>query len=218
MKIFISHSSKDKWAARRISDDLISLGAETFLDEKDIVTGQSIDQSIKNNLKECSDFLILLSPASLKSEWVLLELGGAIALDKNIIPILLYVGANEIPQVINLKLARDINDVNTYCKEVSAKLNSKKPISIKKAPTLNKTKRSVQKFRKGDNVQIISFKPNDVYKGELLIDWEDDMNLFKGQLTKIRRADNDGTYTLEIDKHYEHGGFIWAEEWLLPVK
>ena len=51
MKIFISHSSKDKWAARRISQDLNGLGAETFLDEKDIKTGESIDESIKKHLK-----------------------------------------------------------------------------------------------------------------------------------------------------------------------
>lgn len=52
MKIFISHSSRDKWAARRISEDLISCGATTFLDEKDIRTGQSIDESVKKHIKE----------------------------------------------------------------------------------------------------------------------------------------------------------------------
>ena len=60
MKVFISHSSKDKWAARRIAEDLQSLGVETFLDEKDIRTGQSLDDSIKTHLKDSSDFLILL--------------------------------------------------------------------------------------------------------------------------------------------------------------
>ena len=112
MKIFISHSTKDKWAARRITEDLISLGAEIFLDEKDIETGESIDSSIRKHLKDCNDFLIILSPASLKSEWVLIELGGALALEKKVIPILLYVGANEMPNAINLKLARDINQLN----------------------------------------------------------------------------------------------------------
>src|SRR5687768_14778046 len=109
MKIFISHSSKDKWAARRISEDLMTFGSETFLDEKDIETGQSIDSSIRKHLKTCDDFLIIISPASIKSEWVLIELGGALALEKKVIPILLYVGANEMPNAINLKLARDIN-------------------------------------------------------------------------------------------------------------
>ena len=47
MKVFISHSSKDKWAARRISQDLLQMGIESFLDEKDIETGDAIDESIQ---------------------------------------------------------------------------------------------------------------------------------------------------------------------------
>ena len=108
MKIFVSHSSKDKWAARRIAAEVESLGAKVFIDEKDIETGQSIDSAIKKHLTEADDFVLLLSPASLKSEWVLLELGGAMALGKNIVPILMYVGANELPKAITLRLARDI--------------------------------------------------------------------------------------------------------------
>ena len=41
MKIFISHSSYDKWVARQISHRLIEKGHTTFLDEKDIKTGDS---------------------------------------------------------------------------------------------------------------------------------------------------------------------------------
>jgi len=42
MKIY-NHSLKDKWAARRISDGLCALGADTFLDEKYIRTGHSLN-------------------------------------------------------------------------------------------------------------------------------------------------------------------------------
>src|SRR5947209_19311991 len=110
MKIFISHSSKDKWAAREIAKQIGAMGATVFIDEKDIKTGESIDVAIRSHLTDSDHFLLLLSPASVKSEWVLLELGGALALGKTVVPILLYVGANEVPQAINLKLARDIND------------------------------------------------------------------------------------------------------------
>ena len=89
-------------------------------------------------MKDCEDFLIIISPASIKSEWVLIELGGAIALEKNIIPILLYVGVNEIPQIINLKLARDINDVSLYYQEVSNKLTENSNPASKKVATRKK--------------------------------------------------------------------------------
>ena len=52
MKMFISHSSYDKWIARQISNLLEADGHTTFLDEKDIKTGESIDESIQNHLKD----------------------------------------------------------------------------------------------------------------------------------------------------------------------
>ena len=58
VKVFISHSSADKWLARRIARDLEELGTQTFLDEKDIKTGESIDDSIQLHLKESDEVLI----------------------------------------------------------------------------------------------------------------------------------------------------------------
>lgn len=184
MKVFISHSSKDKWAARRISEDLVALHAETFLDEKDISTGESIDSSIKSNLKDCDDFLILLSPASIKSAWVLIELGGAFALEKKVIPILLYVGANEIPKIINLKLARDINDIGKYYDEIVEKLTGTKPETASKARTVKR--RKTQKLKVGDVVKIVSSTPPDHYRDTGLdIYWEDGQEPYLGKTTKI---------------------------------
>ena len=100
MKVFISHSSSEKWVARKVSEEIQALGYETFLDEKDIATGEPIDDSIHEHLTDCDHFLLLLSPSSLKSHWVLVELGGALALKKHIVPILLYIGPNEVPEPI----------------------------------------------------------------------------------------------------------------------
>src|SRR4051812_32880226 len=97
MKIFISHSSYDKWIARKISADLIKLGFETFLDEKDIKTGESIDQAIGQHLRDCDELLLLLSPQSKGSNWVFIEIGGAKALSKGVATILINLGANDVP-------------------------------------------------------------------------------------------------------------------------
>src|SRR5437016_2873508 len=122
MKVFISHSSTDKWIARKLSEEITSLKCETFLDEKDIATGESIDSEVHNHLQDCDDFLLLLSPDSLKSHWVLVELGGALALKKRIVIILLHLGANDIPPPISKFLARDINDVEKYYEEIRKRL------------------------------------------------------------------------------------------------
>jgi len=64
MKIFISYSSRDRWAARVILRDIESIGAEGIMNEKDIATGESIDERIGQLLQSCDHLLILLSPAS----------------------------------------------------------------------------------------------------------------------------------------------------------
>lgn len=118
MKVFISHSSSDKWIARQIAVHLGERGVECFLDEKDIETGDIIDDSIQKNLNECDELLMLLSPAALESAWVLLEIGGAKVLGKRLVPILVHVGANDLPDPLSTGLARDLNDIDSYYREV----------------------------------------------------------------------------------------------------
>jgi sulfopyruvate decarboxylase TPP-binding subunit len=62
MKVFISHSSTDKWIARQISMHLAAIGIDSFLDEKEIETGDSIDEAIQTHLADCDELLMLLSP------------------------------------------------------------------------------------------------------------------------------------------------------------
>jgi len=208
MKIFISHSSKDKWAARRIAKDLDALGCSVFIDEKDIKTGESIDAAIRTNLVDCDHFLILISPASLGSEWVLLELGGAIALSKTVIPILLYVGVNEVPQAINLKLARDINELDRYYDEIIS-IVKKRPMAMELP---SEEKRIDSKFQKGAIVRIATNSPEKIYRA-IGFDtaWSNEMDKFLGHEARIVEVDEDGDYSLDIDE----GKFFWAKEWLV---
>lgn len=211
MKVFISHSSKDKWAARRIAGDIESLGGVVFIDEKDIKTGQSIDSEIRNHLVDSDHFLILLSPASIGSDWVLLELGGALALSKTIIPILLYVGSNEIPQAINLKLARDINEIDKYYEEIESLIDNK-PLPKRKVST---KKRSASSLKKGVYVRIATNEPPVVYRDEGLdTPWIEEMDKYLGSVGKVTGVDEDGDYKLDIDD----GDYAWAREWLIPVE
>jgi hypothetical protein len=188
----------------------------TFLDEKDIETGQSIDTSIKKHLKDCKDFLIILSPASIKSQWTLIELGGAIALDKKVIPILLYVGANEIPQVINLKLARDINSVELYYEELKQDISGKK---IKKTPT--KRKVITYSYKPGERVMVVPRRPPDAMRPTTLIDWEPEMDICLGKEFTIsyRAAKKFGdAYALKNVDANQNQSYVFAKEWLIPVK
>ena len=221
MKVFLSHNSKDKWLARRISKDLTDLGAETFLDEKDISTGVSIDDTIQKHLGECDDFLVLLSPSSLESDWVLIELGGAIALSKRLVPILLYIDANEIPKPITKHLARDISDIERYYDEVKLSLESfavQSPIVDTISRNGNTKKNRKKKpcaanphpYSTGNSVLISKTRQPDAKRIGININWQPEMDRYCGKKTEITAVDDDLCYNLDIDG----GESWWAHEWL----
>ena len=62
--------------------------------------------------------ILVLSPASIKSHWVFIELGGAKALGKHVVPVLLHVGANEVPAPVSSLRPGDINDFDRYLAEL----------------------------------------------------------------------------------------------------
>lgn len=212
MKVFISHSSEDKWIAKRLSNDIEEIGYDTFLDEKDIKTGQAIGEEIINHLHSSDDFLLLLSPESRKSDWVLMELGGATFLRKKIIIILLHSGINDIPPSVSKYLARDINDIEKYYTELQDRLAGKpvqkitKPIQDK-----GKTNRSTE-FSIGEFVRLVSRKPSSVRSN---IGWiEEDMEEYLGRKVEISLVDPEDR---SVQIKQDGGEFWWAFEWLLKL-
>jgi hypothetical protein len=229
VKIFISHSSQDKWIARRVEQDLAALGATTFLDEKDIATGDSIDDSIQDHLKECDEVLMLLSPSALKSHWVLLEVGGAKALGLRLIPILLHVGPNELPAPLGKGLARDLNEIDKYYEEVKqriagsdaagppvrarprARASTRTPVRVRQRPQRQRRQR---RFKKGDKVRIPNQPQPDFLIEDGVIDWAPGMTQHAGKAAIVTFADTDRTVHLDVDD----GVFWWAMDWLEPVE
>jgi len=80
----------DRKVANRIAKALGRIGVDYFLDEKDVAPGDDLMGKITHGLANCSVFLVLLSPASLTSQWVQFEIGHATALGKIIIPFLMH--------------------------------------------------------------------------------------------------------------------------------
>lgn len=201
MKIFISHSSHDKWVARQISGLLEKDGHFTFLDEKDIKTGESIDSSIQQHLKDSDHLLILITPASLTSHWVFVELGGAKALGKKVIPILMHVGANELPGPINNLLAREINEFDKYLAEIKASNKNSKPFASAKATERPKVQKSTAKhingYSVGEEVRIASVEHLTEEDKAKSPKWVAGMDKFSGVVTTITGFSNAGHAFLE---------------------
>jgi hypothetical protein len=73
IKVFISHSSTDKVEARRLSRDLHAKGIEPWIDEDRLEFGASLPNEIRQAIQAADFVLVLLSPSSTSSDWVLKE-------------------------------------------------------------------------------------------------------------------------------------------------
>ena len=125
VRVFLSHSQRDRWIARQIDRHLReSGGVETFLDENDIQGGDRITDAVRAGLVACDEFVVILSAASVGSDWVKAEIGGAWILQKRIIIVLDKLSPRDIPQIVSDYKAFDLNDIERYLEEVRSRLRS----------------------------------------------------------------------------------------------
>lgn len=69
-RIFLSHASADKAFVRGLAVDLNALGYRPWLDEWEILGGESIPSRISEGLEEADFVLVVLSKSSTASKWV----------------------------------------------------------------------------------------------------------------------------------------------------
>ncbi len=70
MKLFLSHSSEDKGLARRLALDLRSASFDVWLDHWEIGVGAEIAQHVERGVDEADFVVVLLTRASVASDWV----------------------------------------------------------------------------------------------------------------------------------------------------
>jgi len=78
MKVFISHSSKDKNFVTKLKKDLNDNLIDTWFDKDEMFPGDDLMEKLIDGLDKSTHFLIILSPSSIESEWVQLELRNAL--------------------------------------------------------------------------------------------------------------------------------------------
>jgi len=111
--LFISYSSKDKDFVQKLVHDLKTHGINVWWDEWEMKVGDSIIKKIQDGIKRSAYLGIVLSPDSVKSPWVEMELDTAqiIELEKQevfILPILKET--IEIPVFLKMKNYADFRD------------------------------------------------------------------------------------------------------------
>jgi|BogFormECP03_OM2_1039629.scaffolds.fasta_scaffold11737_2 hypothetical protein len=69
MKVFLSHSTKDKEFVQRLADALIGADFTPWLCEVDIERGDNFVAKIEQGLSQCDVALVVCSPDAVKSDW-----------------------------------------------------------------------------------------------------------------------------------------------------
>lgn len=95
--IFISYARKNQAYVRKLVDELHRRGFETWLDNR-IDYGERWWQTIVEEIRNSAAFVVVMTPDSVKSEWVKRELLFAQQVRKPIFPLLLR--GKEFPLLI----------------------------------------------------------------------------------------------------------------------
>jgi hypothetical protein len=98
--VFLSYASGDSREALKIYEAVVAAGGRVFLSEKSLKAGDDFAERIRSALHASDELWLLLSPNSLRSEWVISEWGAAWVLRKRIIPILFRCTPQDAPDRI----------------------------------------------------------------------------------------------------------------------
>lgn len=90
LRIFLSYAAADRVYAHQVRSLLSQRPNVHLFTTETLSAGEDWQSKLKDELSKCDLFLVLLSPNSVESKWVLHELGAAWAIDKPIVPIVTH--------------------------------------------------------------------------------------------------------------------------------
>ena len=89
LNLFVSYSTLDLEQVSALHGELSSTPINVYVAEHSMPPGANINQEIKNSIAQSDAFVLVWSHNARASEWVLQELGQAVVLQKQILPIIL---------------------------------------------------------------------------------------------------------------------------------
>ena len=112
--VFMSFAAANQSEAARIQALVTSAGGKIFLSAKTLEPGDDFADVIRNALRASRELWMLVTPESLRSEWVMTEWGAAWALGTRIVPILLRCSPAQLPDRLKRLQCLDLHDIDRY--------------------------------------------------------------------------------------------------------
>ncbi|MEM6823147.1 MAG: toll/interleukin-1 receptor domain-containing protein [Verrucomicrobiota bacterium] len=131
MRIFLSHSSKDKREVRKLAHDLEQAGVEVWLDEWEIKVGESISQSVETGITEADYVAVWLTKNAVESGWVQTEWRMKLSHEissKEVRVLPLLAEDCDIPLILSDKKRADFRQYEIGFQELTSSLGISKPI------------------------------------------------------------------------------------------
>lgn len=125
IRVFISHSSKDKPFVKRLANDLTTFGISVWYDELSMLPGQRLRDKINKAIFACDYFLVILSNRSITCPWVQAELDSAMMreLAENeivVVPLLLgRIRVGQLPPDLQGKTCADFRYLSSDKYDIS---------------------------------------------------------------------------------------------------
>lgn len=126
--VFISHATADAWIAEQLGEEVRKAGADYFLEVVDVEVGDDFDERILNGLEQCTELVVLLTPASIESRWVWLEIGSELGKRKRVSAIVHGMAVDDllddklVPIVLKRKQMVHLNEAGRYFEELRGRV------------------------------------------------------------------------------------------------
>jgi hypothetical protein len=126
-KAFLSYGWEDRDLAKDIAEALQASGIETWWAEWEIRAGDSLRQKIDEGLTNCTDFLVLLTPESIKKPWVNQEMDAGlirkIESQARFIPIRKNLPASALPPLLRGMMSPALEDFDADIRQLIADIH-----------------------------------------------------------------------------------------------
>jgi hypothetical protein len=132
-RIFISYAHRDQDLANDLRARLKQIGDDIILVTPELKRGQDWSASIRSDIEKADEILVLLTPNSLQSSHVLLEVGAGTGLRKNIVPIVVGLDADTLPAWVRQTQFVKYSELSTYLHALAQKA-SNEAASVQRAP------------------------------------------------------------------------------------
>jgi hypothetical protein len=113
-KVLISYSQVDSEIADEIVRSLLKQNVEIVRDLRDVSWGESVELKVGKGFDEISAVLVVISGASLKSQWMPYEIGFVSGKGKTVIPFITDTSLEIPADIKELKSLTQISQIQEY--------------------------------------------------------------------------------------------------------